>query len=61
MVLVRLLAFLLLIGIGLCLVLYLFTRDRRYLEWGWQILRFGVVFSAIFAALYVLERIILVV
>lgn len=61
MVLVRLLAFLLLIGIGLCLVLYLFTRDRRYLKWGWQVLRFGVVFSAIFAALYVLERIILVV
>lgn len=61
MVLVRLLGFLFLIVIGLCLILFLFTQDRRYLKWGWQVFRLGVIFAMIFAAFYVLERIIMII
>lgn len=61
MVLARLLGFLFLIVIGLCLALFLFTRDRKYLKWGWKVFQFGVVFALVFATLYVLERIILII
>lgn len=61
MVLVRLFGFLFLIVIGLCLVLFLFTKDRKYLKWGRLVFQFGVVFALVFAALYLLERIILII
>jgi hypothetical protein len=36
--------------------MYIFTRNRRYLEFAWQILRFAVLLLLIFALLFVLER-----
>lgn len=55
---------LLLVLITLLLVLsggmYLFTRDRRYLRFAWQTLRFTVFLLLVFALLFVLERYVLV-
>ena len=39
--------------------MYLFTRNRRYLEFAWKTLRFAVVTLLVFAALFVLERYVL--
>ncbi len=61
MVVLRLIGILVLITIGLALVLYLFTRNRRYLTFAWRMFQFAVVFLMVFMALYVLERLVLVV
>jgi hypothetical protein len=39
---VRLLLFLALISIGVALALYLIRRDRRYLRFVWQVVKFTV-------------------
>jgi hypothetical protein len=39
---------------------YLVTRDPRYLQFARQVLRFALIFLAIFALLYVLERYVMV-
>lgn len=39
--------------------MYIFTRDRRYLKFAWQILRFAAVLLLLFAVLIVLERYVL--
>jgi len=41
-------------------VVYLFTRDARYLRFAWQIVRFSALLIAIFGLLYLLERYVLV-
>ncbi len=61
MVVLRLIGILALITIGLGVVLYLFTRNRRYLTFAWRVFQFAVVFLMVFMALYVLERLVLVV
>ena len=40
--------------------MYVFTRDRRYLKFAWQILRFTALLLLVFAVLFVLERYVLV-
>lgn len=61
MVVLRLFGILVLITIGLGVALYLFTRNRRYLTFAWRVFQFAVVFLMVFMALYVLERLVLVV
>ncbi|MGA7749700.1 MAG: hypothetical protein WCA63_06085 [Gallionella sp.] len=39
--------------------MYIFTRNRRYLEFAWQTLRFAVLVLLVFALLFVLERYVL--
>ncbi len=39
---------------------YLITRNRRYLQFAIQTLRFSLLFLAVLAVLYVLERYVLV-
>jgi len=39
--------------------MYVFTRDRRYLKFAWQTLRFTVLLLLVFALLFVLERYVL--
>lgn len=39
--------------------MYVFTRDRRYLKFAWQILRFAALLLLLFAVLFVLERYVL--
>jgi len=40
--------------------MYIFTRNRRYLNFAWQTLRFTVLLLLVFALLFVLERYVLV-
>jgi hypothetical protein len=40
--------------------MYIFTRDRRYYQFAIKTLRFAVLFLAVLALLYVLERYVLV-
>ena len=40
--------------------MYIFTRNRRYLQFAMKTLRFAVLFLAVLALLYVLERYVLV-
>ncbi len=58
MVLIRLAGLLLLLVLSVCLGLYLYTRDRRYLRYAGAALKFGLVLAAVFVALYLLERLI---
>ena len=39
--------------------MYVFTRNRRYLKFAWQILRFAALLLLLFAVLFVLERYVL--
>ena len=57
---VRLLIFLTLVAVGVAGLLYLFTRNRRYLKFARQLLMFTFIFIVIFAVLFVLERFILI-
>jgi hypothetical protein len=61
MVVLRLIGILVLIAIVGSIALYLFTRNRRYLTIAWRVFQFAFVFLLVFLALYVLERLVLVV
>ncbi|MBI2285865.1 MAG: hypothetical protein HYU79_00090 [Nitrosomonadales bacterium] len=39
--------------------MYIFTRNRRYLKFAWQTLRFTALLLLLFAVLFVLERYVL--
>jgi hypothetical protein len=49
------------ITVGAAVVLFLFTRNRRYLNFAWRVFQFGVIFAIVLMALYILERLVLVV
>jgi len=53
-----------LVSVTLLLVLsggmYVFTRNRRYLKFAWQTLRFTALLLLVFGLLFVLERYVLV-
>ena len=61
MVVLRLIGVLVLIAIAGSIALYLFTRNRRYLTLAWRVFQFAFVFLLVFLALYVLERLVLVI
>ena len=61
MVVLRLIGLLVLITIVGSVAMYLFTRNRRYLAFAWRVFQFAFVFLLVFMALYVLERLVLVV
>ena len=58
MVLVRLLLFLALAAIAVAAIVYLFTRDRRYLRFIGQVLKFTVLLLAIVLIFFAFERIV---
>jgi len=58
-VIIRLIGILVLLAIGLALVLYLFTRNRRFLAIAWRIFQFAVVLLLVFMGLFVLERLLM--
>lgn len=39
--------------------MYIFTRDRRYSKFAWQVVRFTVLFLVLFLVLLLLERYVL--
>ena len=61
MLVLRLIGILALIAIIGSIALYIFTRNRRYLTIARRVFQFAFVFLLIFLALYVLERLVLVV
>jgi hypothetical protein len=58
MVLFRLVVVVLLAALGICVVLWVFTRDRRYLRYAGQILKIGLIVVLVVLALFAVERII---
>jgi integral membrane sensor domain MASE1 len=56
MVIVRLLLFLSLAAIAVALLLYLFKRDRRYLAFIVQVLKFSVIVLAAVLLFFAAER-----
>ena len=61
MLVLRIVGFLLLISVGSALVMYLFTRNRRYVTFAWQVVKYGMVMAIIVLAFMLLERVILIV
>ena len=47
----------LLLAAGACFVFYVGTRDRRYLRWGWTILKWTLLAAAGFFAVLIAERV----
>ncbi|HCI14308.1 MAG: hypothetical protein A2063_03935 [Gallionellales bacterium GWA2_60_142] len=60
MLILRLFLFLVVLLLALGGVMYVFTRDRRYLDFIRKTLRFTVLILAVFVLLYVLEHFVLV-
>jgi hypothetical protein len=56
----RIVGFLLLIAMGGSLVTYLLTRNRRYLTFAWQILKYGMLMASIVLAFMLFERLFMV-
>ena len=61
MLVLRLVGILVLIAIVGSVALYLFTRNRRFLTFAWRVFQFAFIFLLVFMALYVLERLVLVI
>ena len=57
MVIVRLLLFLALATISVALLLYVFKRDRRYLRFIWQVVKFTLLVLVAVLLLFAAERI----
>jgi hypothetical protein len=61
MLVLRIVGFLLLITIGASLVMYLLTRNRRYVTFAWQVLKYGMVMAIIVLVFLLFERLVLVI
>lgn len=61
MLVLRAVGFLILITIGASLVTYLLTRNRRYLTFAWQVLKYGMVIAIVALTFLLLERLVLVI
>ena len=58
--LLRLLAVLLVIAIGVGLLLFAFTRNSAYLQFSWRLFRYGIVFALLVFALLIFERVVVI-
>ena len=57
----RVVGFLVLIAIAASVALFLLSKDRRWLRFGWQVFKYAVIVVLIVLAFLVLERVILAV
>jgi hypothetical protein len=57
----RVVGFLVLITIGASLITYLLTRNRRYLTFAWQVLKYGMVMAIVVLTFILFERLVLVI
>jgi hypothetical protein len=57
----RIVGFILVITIGASLVTYLLTRNRRYITFAWQVLKYGMLMAIIVLVCLLFERLILVI
>jgi hypothetical protein len=60
MLVLRIVGFLVVITIGSSLCMYLFTRNRRYVVFAWQLLKYAGVVVALVLVFMLLERVVLV-
>ena len=58
MVLFRLIVVVLLAALGICVGLYVFTRDRRFLRYAGQIMKVGLIVVLVVFGLFAIERLI---
>ncbi|PWT76295.1 MAG: hypothetical protein C5B46_01335 [Proteobacteria bacterium] len=58
-VLLRVIGFVVLIVLGASLVTFLVTKDRRWLRFGWQVLKYSIILALVFVAFLALERLVL--
>lgn len=59
MLILRLLAFLVVLTVGASAVVYLLTGNRRYLRFGMQVFKYGLIVGALIVAFVFLERLVL--
>lgn len=57
MYVLRLLAVIMIIAMGVGLLAFVFTRDSKYLAFAWRLFRYGIIFALIVFALMFLERV----
>jgi len=57
-ILVRLLLFLSVAAIAVAAVMYLFSKDRRYLRFIWQVVKFTIVILAVVLIFFAFERLV---
>ena len=60
MIIIRLLFVLACIALALSGALYFLTGEKRYLQFVWKVLKFGVILIVVFGALMVAERLVLI-
>ena len=61
MFVLRFVGFLVLITIGASLITYLLTKNRRYVTFAWQILKYGMLMAIIVLTFILFERLVLVI
>ncbi len=61
MFVLRVVGFLILITIGAALVMSLLTRNRRYVTFAWQVLKYGMVMAIVVLVFLLFERLLLVI
>lgn len=61
MLVLRVVGFLVLLTIGASLVTYLVTKNRRYVTFAWQVLKYGMLMTMVVLAFMFLERVVLVI
>jgi hypothetical protein len=61
MFVLRIVGFLVLITFGASLVTYLLTRNRRYVTFAWQVLKYGMLMAIIVLTCLLFERLVLVI
>ena len=61
MLVLRIVGFILLITIGASLAMFVYTRNRRYVTFAWQLLKYGMVMAIIVLTFMLFERLILVI
>ncbi|MGH8672447.1 MAG: hypothetical protein ACREUA_10510, partial [Burkholderiales bacterium] len=55
----RLVIILTAVGLAACAAAYLFSRDRRYLKFAWQLFKFSGVFVLLLMAILLMGRVVL--
>jgi hypothetical protein len=61
MFVLRILGFFVVATIGASLLTYLVTKNRRYITFAWQVLKYGMIMAIIVLTFILFERLILVI
>ena len=61
MFVLRILGFFVIATIGASFLAFLVTKNRRYLTFGWQVLKYGMIMAIIVLTFILFERLVLVI